>query len=170
VAASSVPAQLEFSGNAGSPDLFGDLKKAQNGSTISVVKVAGSAAQPVASGFWSTYVQQIGPFGTAGAPAGTSTVTASAHTQAFDAALASSTGDPFAVAVNATAPAATPVTVQPGASGSLQLTITPKGAKGSTVHGVLYLVTAPAGFPTANNQVGITGSVLAAIPYSYTVS
>jgi hypothetical protein len=48
--------------------------------------------------------------------------------------------------------------------------LTPKGAKGSVVHGVLYLVTAPTGIATANTQIGTTGSVLAAIPYTYTVN
>ncbi|WP_307806742.1 S8 family serine peptidase [Streptomyces sp. FH025] len=170
VAASSTPAQVEISATTGSPDLFGDLKKAQDGSTISVVTDNGSAAQPIVPGAWGTFVQQIGPFTNAVAPTGTSTITATAHTQAFDPALASSTGDPFAAAVNASAPAATPVTVAPGATGSLQVTVTPTGPKGSTVKGVLYLVSGPTSVPTANNSLSTTGSVLAAIPYSYTVN
>ncbi|GAA1912389.1 S8 family serine peptidase [Streptantibioticus ferralitis] len=170
VAASSVPAQLELGATSGSPDAFGDLKQAQDGSTVSVVKDEGSTSQPVVPGFWSSYVQQIGPFPAAGAPAGTSTITASAHTQAFDPAITSSTNDPFAAAANASAPALKPVAVKPGATGTLQVTITPRGPKGSTVHGVLYLVSAPGGVVTANNQIGTTGSVLAAIPYSYTVN
>ncbi|GAA1945553.1 peptidase [Kitasatospora viridis] len=170
VAASTTPAQFELSSPTGSPDLFGDLKTAQGGSTISVVKDAGSAAQPIVPGFWSTYIQQIGPFPAAGAPAGSSTLTASAHTQAFDPAVSSTTGDPYAAAWNATAPAVTPVVLSPGATGSLQVTITPKGAKGSVVHGVLYLVSGPAGAALANNSFATTGSVLAALPYSYTVS
>ncbi|WP_037973761.1 S8 family serine peptidase [Streptomyces sp. NRRL WC-3742] len=169
VAASTTPAQLELSATTGSPDLFGDLKKAQNGSTISVVTSKGSAAQQVVPGNWGTFVQQIGPF--AGpAPAGSATITATAHTLAFDPALTSSTGDPFAASVNASAPAATPVVVQPGASGSLQVTVTPTGPKGSTVKGVLYLVSGPSSVAAANNSLGTTGAVLAAIPYSYTVS
>ncbi len=170
VAASTTPAQLELSGTTGSPDLFGDLWTAQNGSTISVVKDTGRPGQPIVSGYWSSYVQQIGPFPTAGAPAGSTTITATAHTQAFDAALSSSTGDPFAGSWNASAPQPTPVIVQPGATGSLQVTITPTGAKGSTVRGVLYLVSGPGGVVTANSQAGSTGSVLAQIPYSYTVN
>lgn len=170
VSASTTPAQLEISSTTGSPDLFGDLKSAQNGSTISVAQSVGRPGQPIVPGFWSTYVQQIGPFPTTGAPAGSSTITATAHTQAFDAALTSSTGDPFAAAVNASAPQTTPVIVQPGATGSVQVTITPTGAKGSVVRGVLYLVSGPGGVVTANSQAGSTGSVLAQIPYSYTVS
>ncbi|MET8540164.1 S8 family serine peptidase [Kitasatospora sp. NPDC004799] len=170
VAASSTPAQIELSGTAGSPDLFGDLKRAQDGSTVSVATSAGTAEQPVVPGNWGTFVQQIGPFGTGGAPAGTSTLTATAHTLAFDPALTSSTGDPFAAAVDASAAAATPVTVAPGATGSLRVTLTPTGPKGSTVRGVLYLVSGPTGVATANNVLNTTGSVLAAIPYSYTVN
>ncbi|MCX4749959.1 peptidase [Kitasatospora sp. NBC_01287] len=170
VAASTTPGQFELSGATGSPDIFGDLKKAQDGSTISTVTDNGSAAQPIVPGFWSTYVQQIGPFPTSGAPKGTSTLSASAHTLAFDPALSSSTGDPYAAAYNATAPAVTPVTVAPGATGSLQVTLTPKGAKGSVVHGVLYLVSGPGGGFLSNSQYATTGSVLAEIPYSYTVN
>ncbi|WP_329568645.1 peptidase [Kitasatospora sp. NBC_01266] len=170
VAASTTPAQLEFSGPTSSPDLFGDLKKAQNGSTISTVTDSGSSAQPIVPGLWGTYAQQIGPFPDSGAPAGSTTLTASAHTLAFDPALTSSTGDPFAAAYNATAPAVTPVVLKPGATGSLQITLTPQGAKGSQVHGVLYLVTAPVGTPVANSALSTTGSVLAQIPYSYTVN
>ncbi|MGA5822313.1 S8 family serine peptidase [Kitasatospora sp. NPDC094028] len=170
VAASSTPAQLELAATTSSPDLFGDLKKAQNGSTISTVTDKGTAEQPIVPGNWGTFLQQIGPFTNAGAPAGTATITATAHTLAFDPALTSSTGDPYAASVNATAPAATPVTVQPGASGSLQVTLTPTGPKGSTVKGLLYLVSAPTSVATANNSLSTTGAVLAAIPYSYTVS
>ncbi|MFG2911317.1 S8 family serine peptidase [Kitasatospora sp. NPDC048298] len=170
VAASSTPAQIELSATTGSPDLFGDLKKAQDGSTVSVVTDNGTPEQPVVPGTWGTFVQQIGPFGSGSAPAGTSTITATAHTQAFDPALTSSTGDPYAASVNASAAAATPVTVAPGATGSLQVTLTPTGPKGSTVKGVLYLVSGPTGVATANNVLNTTGSVLAAIPYSYTVN
>ncbi|CCB71771.1 S8 family serine peptidase [Streptantibioticus cattleyicolor] len=169
-AASTTPAQLELSATTSSPDLFGDLKSAQAGSTVSAVTDAGSAAQPVVSGYWSTFVQQIGPFPAGGAPAGSSTISASAHTLAFDPALTSATGDPFAAGVRGQAPATAPVEVKPGATGDVEVTITPTGRKGTTVHGVLYLVTAPGGVATANSQVGITGSVLAALPYSYTVN
>ncbi|GAA2235971.1 MULTISPECIES: S8 family serine peptidase [Kitasatospora] len=170
VAASTTPAQLELGGTTGSPDLFGDLKKAQNGSTISVAQSVGSAAQPIVPGFWNTSVQQIGPFPNSGAPAGSSTITATAHTLAFDPAITSSTGDPYTLAVNAGAKATTPVTVKPGATGTIQVTVTPTAPKGTTVSGVLYLVTAPNGVVAANNQIGMTGSVLAALPYSYTVN
>ncbi|AUG77880.1 peptidase [Kitasatospora sp. MMS16-BH015] len=170
VAASSTPAQLEITGPTGSPDLFGNLKQAQKGSTTSTAQSTGSAAQPVVPGFWTTYLAQIGPFPTTGAPAGTSTITATAHTLAFDPALTSNTGDPYAAAFNATAPATTPVTVQPGATGSLQITITPTAAKGTTVSGTLYLVTAPATASTGSSLISTTGSVLAAIPYRYNIT
>ncbi|PYC68436.1 peptidase [Streptomyces tateyamensis] len=170
VAASTTKAQFELSGPTGSPDLFGDLTKAQNGSTISSVKAGATTAQPLEPGFWSTYVQQIGPFGPQGAPAGSSTLTASAHTLAFDPALTSSTGDPYALAYDAAAPATSPVTVKPGDCGELTVTLTPQGAKGSVVHGVLYLVTTPGGTQLANNAMQVTGSVLAALPYTYTVA
>jgi hypothetical protein len=88
--------------------------------------------------------------------------TATAHTRPFDPAVTSATGDPLLGYVSADAPAATPVSVEAGANGSIQLTITPTGAKGSVVRGTLFL----------DAVDPITGSTdeIAAVPYAYTVS
>jgi hypothetical protein len=103
-----------------------------------------------------------GPFGDAGAGTVHMHFTASAHTRPFDAAVGSATGDPLLAYVSADAPAATPVTVDVGASGSIQLTITPTGAKGTVVRGTLFL----------DAIDPITGSTdeVAALPYAYTIS
>jgi hypothetical protein len=88
-------------------------------------------------------------------------VTGTAHTAAFDPAVTSSTGDPELAAVSDPAPAATPLSVAPGGSGTIAVTITPSAPRGTTVHGVLYIDTFDA----------VTGSAdeVAAVPYSYTV-
>jgi hypothetical protein len=103
-----------------------------------------------------------GPFGDAGAGTVNMHFTATAHTRPFDAAVASATGDPLLAYVSANAPAATPVTVDVGANGSIQVTITPTGAKGTVVRGTLFL----------DAIDPITGSTdeVAALPYAYTVS
>ncbi|HST63759.1 MAG TPA: S8 family serine peptidase [Mycobacteriales bacterium] len=103
-----------------------------------------------------------GPFSDAGAGTVTMHFTASAHTRPFDPAVTSATGDPLLAYVSATAPAATPVSVESGASGSIQLTITPTGAAGTVVRGTLFL----------DAIDPITGSTdeVAAVPYAYTVS
>jgi Peptidase inhibitor I9 len=177
-ATSSTPAQLELNGPLGEPDVFGDLGAAQAGNLTSVARVteAGGRHQ-VARGFWGTFVQEIGPFTDAGAPAGTSTLAATALTQPLDPAVTSAAGDPYAPAFTGQAPAGTPVTVSPGQTGALKVTITPAGKSGTVVHGVLYLVTSAI---TGTNTVGgaiagglggvqTSGDVLAAVPYTYTI-
>jgi subtilase family protein/peptidase inhibitor I9 len=177
-ATSSSPAQVELDGPDGQPDVFGDLGSAQAGNLTSVARVteAGGRHQ-VARGFWGTFVQQIGPFTDAGAPAGTTTLTATAKTQPLDPAVTSAAGDPYAPGITGQAPTGTPVVVNPGASAGLKVTITPTGKSGTVVHGVVYLVT------SALNSLGLvdgaiagglgaidtSGDVLAAVPYTYTI-
>ena len=177
-ATSSTPAQLELAGPLGEPDVFGDLGAAQAGDLTSVARVteAGGRHQ-LAPGFWGTFVQQIGPFSDAGAPAGTSTLTATALTQPLDPAVTSAAGDPYAPGFTDQAPTGTPVVVSPGATGSLTVTITPSAKAGTVVHGVIYLVTSPFNgtgtvFGAIAGGLGAmqtSGDVLAALPYTYTV-
>ena len=177
-ATSSTPAQVELLGPLGEPDVLGDLSAAQAGDLTSVARVteAGGRHQ-VARGFWGTFVQQIGPFTDAGAPAGTSTLTATALTQPLDPAVTSAAGDPYAPGFTGEAPTGTAVQVSPGQTGGIKVTITPAGKSGTVVHGVIYLVTSPfngsglVGGAAANGlgAVNTSGDVLAAVPYTYTV-
>ena len=176
-ATSSTPAQVELNGPLGEPDVFGDLNAAQQGNLTSVARVteAGGRHQ-LARGLWASFIQQIGPFTGAGAPTGTSTLTATAVTQPLDPAVTSAAGDPYAPGFTGTAPTGTPVVVNPGQPGSLTVTITPSAKAGTVVHGVIYVVTSPfngdntlAGAIDGLGAVDTSGDVLAAIPYTYTV-
>jgi hypothetical protein len=177
-ATSSTPAQVELFAPLGEPDVFGDLGAAQAGDLTSVARVteAGGRHQ-VARGFWGTFVQQIGPFSDAGAPAGTSTLTATALTQPLDPAVTSAAGDPYAPGFTDQAPTGTPVLVNPGATGGITVTITPSAKAGTVVHGVIYLVTSPftgtgtvfGALAGGLGAVQTSGDVLAALPYTYTV-
>ncbi|HET6499981.1 MAG TPA: S8 family serine peptidase [Amycolatopsis sp.] len=163
---SSVPAQLELQGSASGIDVLGDLKQAQAGSTTSVATI-GEKTGYVGKGVWFADVQELGPFGPSGAPAGHATYTASMQTAGFDTAVTSATGDPFALA-----PAApgTPVIVAPGRTATVTVTITPDGTRGSVVSGHLNLVTVP-NLPTGVTglpEIG-TGEVIATLPYRYRV-
>ena len=177
-ATSSTPAQVELNGPLGEPDVFGDLNAAQQGNLTSVARVTEAGGQhQVARGLWGSFVQQIGPFTDAGAPAGTTMLTATATTQPLDPAVTSAAGDPYAPGFTGTAPTGTPVLVNPGQSGSVNVTITPSAKPGTVVHGVIYVVTSP--FNGDNTlaraiagglgAVDTSGDVLAAIPYTYTV-
>ena len=122
-------------------------------------------------------MQQIGPFTDAGAPAGTSTLTATAVTQPLDPAVTSAAGDPYAPGFTDQAPTGTPVQVSPGKTGGVKVTITPAGKSGTVVHGVVYLVTSPftgtgtiaGAISGALGAVQASGDVLAAVPYTYTI-
>jgi hypothetical protein len=177
-ATSTYPSQIELAGPLGEPDVTGDLNSAQSGDLTSVARVteAGGRHQ-VARGFWGTFVAQIGPFTDAGAPAASSTLTATALTRPLDPSVTSAAGDPYAPGFTDQNPTGTPVTVNPGQTGGIKVTITPSAKSGTVVHGVIYLVTSPF---TGNDTVGgaisgelgavqISGDVLTAVPYTYTV-
>jgi hypothetical protein len=118
-------------------------------------------APTVAALPWVALPDQVGPFDDSGFPTVHATFSGSVHTRLFDPAVRASTGDPLPAAVDAGAPAATPVTVAAGAHGTITVTITPTGARGTVVSGVLYL----------DDRDAVTGSTeeVAALPYSYTV-
>ena len=80
--------------------------------------------------------------------------------------MTSSTGDFWNVAVDPNADLGNPVTIQPGQTATITVTITPNAKKGTVVNGVLNVYTPPTfAYPTFNT----TGDLLATLPYSYTV-
>lgn len=91
---------------------------------------------------------------------GSTNLVAVATTSPFDGAITSSTGDAWALAVNAKAPY-TPLTLAPGQSGMITLTITPNAAPGTVVSGFIAVDTF--------NQATTSGDELINIPYTYTV-
>ena len=60
--------------------------------------------------------------------------------------------------------------IQPGQTKTIKVTITPSAAKGTTVTGVLNVVTWFYGSAYDGVQPFVSSSVLAAVPYKYTVS
>jgi hypothetical protein len=88
-----------------------------------------------------------------------------AVTKAFDPAVTSAPGDFWQLAVNPSAVFA-PVTINPGQTVTINVTITPSANSGSVVSGYLY-VDDVAGPLAPYGQ--ISGDELAAIPYEYTV-
>ncbi len=170
-ASSTLPAQVELQGSAAGFDIFGDLQAAKEGSTVSTATVFEKSGF-ISKGIWFTTVNELGPFTDAGAPAGQTTITASMRTAGFDPAVTSSTDDPFRIAIDPSADLlGNPVLIPPGQVGTIQVTITPQGKKGSVVRGHLNIVT-PSTLPTGP-QTGLpfytTGAVISTLPYTYTI-
>jgi hypothetical protein len=103
----------------------------------------------------------IDPQGPFSAPvSGTANVSMVATTNAFDSAITSSTGDAWALSFNAQA-AYTPLTLAPGQSGTITVTITPNAPKGTVVSGFIAVDTF--------NKATSSGDEIINIPYTYTV-
>jgi Subtilase family len=165
-AISAVPAIVDLLDGTQGIDVVGNLSAAQNGQTVSVATVDEGMKDTVGTGVWFTDVNEIGPVGPEGAPTADSSVQLSARTPGFDNSVTSSTGDFWAVSVDPDADLGNAVTIQPGQTATITVTITPSGTKGTVVNGQLYVYTPPSfAYPTFNS----TGDTLASIPYSYTV-
>jgi hypothetical protein len=166
VASSAVPAIVDLLDGTQGIDVVGNLPAAQNGSTVSTATVNEGTNDTVGTGVWFTDVNEVGFVGPDGAPTADSSVQLSAKTPDFDSSVTSSTGDFWAVAVDPNADLGSPVTIQPGDTATITVTITPSGHKGTKVNGQLYVYTPPSfAYPTFNT----TGDTLKTIPYAYTV-
>ena len=137
----------------GDPDILGQSSGKRAAASYSAAEVA--------NGPWFLAPAMRGPFDAA--TTGTANVGMVSHTKAFDHAAASSTGDIWQQTVDdGTTPSDyTPLTLKPGKSGKITVTFTPKGKRGTTVKGVLYVDDFSLRTLTGNEQL--------AIPYSYTI-
>ena len=89
-----------------------------------------------------------------------------AQTKAFDSTVTSTTGDFWPAAVGSTE-TFSPVTIAPGQTARVNVTITPTGAPGSVVQGTLYVDDLTDAVPP---YAQLSGSELAAIPYQYSIA
>ena len=130
-------------------------------STFGTSPKAAITATELSPGLWTASAGPIGPFGADPAPDGTISLTASVSTLAFDTTITTPTGDYWRQSID---PHATvqPVVLPPGASTTLQITLTPTAAAGTAVTGRVYVDT--------ENPITASGSELAALPYRYTVN
>jgi len=146
----TVPITMDAQEQFGDPDVPG-VSFGNN-------SVAADAAPEVAPTFWVALPEATGPFTTG--TTGTVNLAAVANTNPFDSAVSSSSGDVWAQSVNASAPYS-PLTLDPGQSGTITLTFTPDAAKGTVVHGFIGVDTF--------NLFSASGDELINIPYSYKV-
>jgi hypothetical protein len=130
------------------------------GVSVGDVSIAMHGAPEVASGPWTAFPTEVGPFGDTTAPAVPVSVAAVADTNGFDPSVAASSGDVWRRAVDPSA-AYTPLTLAPGQSGTIMVTFTPSAPAGAVVRGTLELDT----FDSLTSM----GDEVASIPYAYTV-
>jgi len=160
---SSLPAMFDFSPYPGDPD----IASASFGGPFCSTTASATYTPPggeVTAGIWGAYPTECGPY-PGPAPAGTATITMTATAKAFDPAVTSTTGDLWLAATN---PAATfsPIVLNPGQTGIIDVIITPSGASGTVVKGALY-VDDFVSFVSPYGQ--ISGDELAVLPYEYVI-
>jgi hypothetical protein len=162
------PAMFDFGQGPGFP--VGDPDIASTSGTpgqLCSTTETGTLNAPVGSvsaGLYFVQPATCGPFTTPG-PAGTATVTATATTKAFDPAVTSDTGDMWTAATTG-AFTGTPLTIAPGATATINVTITPSAAPGTVVQGNLYIDDALGNIVPFGQ---VSGDELSALPYRYTV-
>lgn len=164
---SSLPSMFDFDPFPGDPDLAsassGPSPLCQTTESSSYTPPGGS----VTPGVWAATPSECGPY-PAPAPAGTATLTMVAQAKAFDPAITSQTGDIWPAATN---PAQTfsPLVLNPGQTGTINVTITPAGGTGTVVSGNLYVDDFVSSVPPPGYGQPASGDELAAFPYSYTI-
>ena len=161
----STPLLFESQFVGGDPDVA---------STIGTTASLSFTDNPVATGEWDVLPVEYGTFGTTGPPSESVTTSASVVTSPFDPAVSSPTGDLESDSAN---PATSldsfqPITVAPGQTATIPVTITPSGASGTKVTGTLYLDDV-AYFEFGSIQDALVNypqaDEVAALPYQYTI-
>jgi hypothetical protein len=157
---SSPAAMFDFAPLNGDPDLASTTSAACTDPATASYSPSGGTVTP---GEWEGHPALCGPY-PGPAPAGTATMAITVQTKAFDPAVTSPTGDLW---LQATDPSSsfTPVTVNPGQSVTVNVTITPSAAAGTVVSGDLYVDVFESGVPPHGQ---LSGDELAALPYEYT--
>ncbi len=150
---------------------FGDPDLISNTGKTSHVTFTPSGDQ-VPNGDWSVTPFLKGPDGAKGAKPVTARVSMTATTPEIDPNFSSGTGDLWSGSTNINA-TFTPVTVQPGQTVTIPLTITVNGTAGQQVLGAINVesVSFNSGLVTSNELFGNfpTSSTVATFDYSYTV-
>jgi hypothetical protein len=160
-AVATLPVEFDYYPVFPDPDLIGAPTTAD--SAAGSYTPSGGTVTP---GVWLAEPGELGPY-SGPAPSGFVNMSLTATTKPFDPAVTSSTGDFWLFAINPAAGASSsPVIINPGQTGVINVTITPSGTPGTVVSGNLYVDDFTDNLPPYGQT---TGDELAAIPYSYTV-
>ena len=130
-AGATLPIMFDYGPEQGDPDLASSV-----GVTATGTFAPGDGVE-LPNGVWFAEPSEIGPY-LAPAPPGTVSAAMQATIAAFDPNVTSSTGDIELASIN---PAATfsPIVINPGQTGTIDVTITPSGSSGTVVSGTLYV-------------------------------
>ncbi len=163
-ATASLPIMFDFGPFPGDPDIASTGPS--SGPLCATTETGSYTATDgtVSNGFWGQAPTECGPYA-APAPAGTVSSTMSVVTKNFDPAVTSATGD---VELASTNPATTfsPLVLDPGATATIDVTITPSGPAGTTVQGTLYVDDFLGGVPPYGQE---GADEVVALPYAYTI-
>ena len=155
----SQPIQFDSGSPAGDPDIA---------STVGSSVTASLLGAPITQGLWNIAPVNVGAFGPNPAPPEAVDTSAVLLTRAFDSTVSSPTGDLWSASADpSTLATFSPVTVNPGQTATIPITIKPTGAPGTKVSGTLFVD--DANFVLFDNFVNPNGNEVAAIPYSYTI-
>jgi hypothetical protein len=154
-----------FPGGPGSPD--SEATSFLDPFTSRYAAVASIAAPEVPPGFWVALPTEVAPFPGPAAPAIVQ-LGAAATAQRFDAGVQPSTGNPVARLLGQPTGPYTPLTLAPGQTGTITVTITPDASAGTAIQGFLYVDAVNANSSTFGSITG-SGDEVSAIPYAYTV-
>jgi hypothetical protein len=168
VANATVPVTFDYGPFAGDPD----LPPLVSGKTA----IGATTGNPLPAGAWAADPSEVGPTPAAGGAAGSVNFNFYALTKAFDPNVTSTTTDLWATSVTP-ATSFTIVTVNPGQTVNIPVTITPTGKKGSVVTGTAYVDEFLATATPEINAINFTdnanfepnGDELAGLPYSYRI-
>ena len=155
------PIEFDSSSPAGDPDV---------GSTVGTTATASLTGNPLTPGEWSIAPVLAGPFGPTGGSNEDVTTSMTVVTAPFDPSVSSATGDLWLTSTDPAyfgGPALAPVTVNPGHSATIPVTITPSGPSGSTDRGTLYIDDMNA--VLFGEFAAPNGNQVAAFPYRYSV-
>jgi hypothetical protein len=151
------PFEFDYGPFAGDPDLLSD--------TRGLNPVAAIHGNPLPQGLWFALASELGPTPVGGGVKGTATFDMVAQTKAFDPAITSPATDLWLGAVRNIGDLNL-VTVQPGQTVTIPVTITPSGPVGSTVTGTLYVDQLAIDNSDVTNE---SANELTGLPYQYTI-
>jgi hypothetical protein len=164
VSTATLPIMFDWGPFQGDPDLASHNPGA--GPLCATTEIA-SYSPPggtIQNGFWGSAPTECGPY-PAPAPAGSDSSAMFVVAKQFDTSVTSTTGD-IELASIVPVSSFTPVIINPGASATIDVTITPSAAPGTVVSGTLYVDDFLDNIPPYGQ---IASDELAGLPYTYTV-